>query len=217
MLSVALSYTLNASAQFILTDQMGQPVLTKSYTNVQGSAYLYNNWMKGSMTTGNGVTFDGVELMYDQVVDELIFKDGKGQAKIPTQPIVEFTIKPMLDSGPLQERVFRRGFIPADGANPNTFYEVLADGEVQLLKRVTKSIFEELPYGSATKIKVFKTDEYFYIAHNEKLTQIRNNKKSVLSALPHKKTKLEAYLKAHKPDLKNEAELAKLVGYYNGL
>ena len=214
---LVLVYTFNAAAQFAIVDQMGQPFLTKNYTDVQGSAYLYDKWMKGSMTTTSGVTFDGVELMYDQVADELVFKGEKGEAKTSTQPLVEFTIKANQKELLLQERVFRRGFVPVDGANPNTFYEVLADGETQLLKRVSKRIFEELPYGSATKTKAFKTDVYYYIAHNEKLTKIRNDKKSVLQALHNKEAEIAAYIKANKPDLKNDAHLAKLILYYNTL
>lgn len=218
-LSVALTVAAitGATAQFAVVDIMGQPILSKPYTDVQGSAYLYDNWMKGSVSTSKNVTYDGVYLKYDQVADELMFKSESGEAKIFVQPVTEFTINVGTDNAVLATRLFRTGFIPVDGASPHTFYEVLADGQTQLLKRTSKSIFEELPYGSSTKVKKFQADTHYYLAKDTKLTKIRNDKKALLKALSDKATELEAYIKTNKLDLKKDADLAKVVDYYNTL
>ncbi|MBW7466966.1 hypothetical protein ABID22_001056 [Pontibacter aydingkolensis] len=213
----ALLAVISASAQFAIVDQMGQPFLAKTYTDVRGSAYLYDTWMTGSVTTGKGVTYEGVQLMYDQMADELMFKSEKGEAKTFIDPISEFSIRSGKSDLKFKERVFRRGFIPVDGANPYAFYEVLADGPTQLLKRTSKKIFEELPYGSSTKVKTFESDSHYYIAKNDKLVKVKNDKKAILKALPDKKTELEAYIKANRLDLKNDEALANLVGHYNDL
>lgn len=207
----------SAAAQFAVVDNMGQPILSKPYTDVQGSAYLYDNWMKGSVTNGKNVTYEGVYLKYDQVADELTFKSESGEAKIFTQPITEFTINVGTDDAVLATRVFRKGFVPVDGASPNTFYEVLADGQTQLLKRTSKSIFEELPYGSSTKVKKFQAELHYYLSKDAKLTKIRNDKKALLKALSNKETELETYIKNNKLDLKKDADLAKVVDYYNSI
>ncbi|MBC5993859.1 hypothetical protein [Pontibacter cellulosilyticus] len=214
---LVLVATTSATAQFAIVDNTGQPFLTKNYTDVQGSAYLYDSWKKGSVTTARDITYDGIELMYDQVEDQLIFKGSGGVAKTFNQPIKAFTLKASKDNAILKEQVFLSGFMPIDGAKPATFYEVLADGEVQLLRRSAKRIFEELPYGSATKVKAFKIDSFYYISKEGKLTKIKNDKKSVLQALSDKKTALESYIKTNKLDLKKDEELAKLITYYNTL
>ncbi|MEJ8803696.1 hypothetical protein [Pontibacter sp. H249] len=213
--SVALAFAAitSASAQFAIVDQMGQPFLEKAYTDVRGSAYLYETWMKGSVTTDKGVTYEGVELMYDQVADELIFKSGNGEPNKFVQQIMEFTI----NGANSKKHLFRKGFIPVDAANPHTYYQVLADGQVQLLKRTSKNIFEELPYGSSTKVKTFHSDTHYYIAKNDKLTKIKKDKKSILKALSDNEKEIEAYIKTNRLDLKNDEALAGLVNYYNSL
>lgn len=215
VVALTLSAITGASAQFDVVDIMGQPLMSKPYTDVKGSAYLYDTWMKGSVTTNKGVMYEGVELMYDQVADKLIFKSGNGEPKTFIQPIVEFSIKVMKDNAVLKEQVFRTGFIPVDGAAPHTYYEVITDGGTQLLKRTSKAIFEELPYGSATREKKFQAETYYYIASNGKLIRIKKDKSSVLKALQGKEAELEAYIKKNRLNLKSDEALANLVAYYN--
>lgn len=217
LVSLSLATITGAAAQFAVTDVTGQPFMSKSYTDVRGSAYLYDTWMKGSVTTDQGVTYEGVELKYDQVADELIFKSGNGEPNTFVQPITEFSIKVTKDNAVLKEQVFRKGFIPVDAAKPHTYYEVLTDGETLLLKRTSKAIFEELPYGSSTKVKTFQSETHYYIAKNDKLIKIKKDKKSVLKALGDKEAELEAYIKSNRPDLKNDEALANLVAHYNSI
>ncbi|WP_299817758.1 hypothetical protein [uncultured Pontibacter sp.] len=204
-----------ASAQFAAVDIMGHPIQTKSYTDVKGSAYLYDTWMKGSATTANGITYDGVELMYDQVSDELLFRSENGEAKTFFQPISEFSIRVGKDEVTLKNHVFRKGFTPVDAASPHAFYQVLVDGDTQLLKRTSKKIFEELPYGSATKVKTFQEDTHYYIAQKDKLTKIKTDKRAVLKALNDKEAALETYIKANRLNLKNDEDLIKVIDFYN--
>lgn len=206
-----------AAAQFTVVDVTGQPFMTKSYTDVRGSAYLYDTWMKGSVTTDKGVTYEGIELMYDQVANELIFKSSSGETKTFVQPIIEFSIKTMKDEVMLKEQVFRKGFVPVDAASPETYYEVLTDGEAQLLKRTAKAIFEELPYGASSKVKTFQSEIHYYIAKNGKLIKIKKDKKSILRALSDEETEIEEYIKNKRIDLKKDEGLASLVAYYNSI
>lgn len=224
-LSVILAFTAvtliaaseSACAQFAIVDNMGTPIQTKLYTDVQGSAYLHDTWMKGSVMAANGTLYDGVELMYDQVEDVLMFKGEKGEAKIFTQPVVEFTIKTDKQHVTFKEQLFRRGYRPIDGASPAAYYQVLADGKTQLLKRTSKKIFEDQPYGSATKVKAFQATNHYYLAQNDELTKIKADKKTILKTLGNQEASLEAYLKKERLDLRKDDDLAKLVAYYNSL
>ncbi|MFD2513183.1 hypothetical protein ACFSRY_04850 [Pontibacter locisalis] len=219
-LSAALicAAVVSASAQFVaLNDHMGQPVRTKEYTDVKGSPYLYETWMKGAVTVAKGTRYEGVELMYDQVSDELVFKSEKGEAKIFVDPVKEFSFKIEKDGELVKEQVFRNGFAPIDGAKPYTFYEVLVDGQTKLLKRTSKSIFEEATYSSATKVKSFQSSNYYYLVQDNKLVKVKSDKKSILNALSDKGTELEAFIKSNRLDLKKDADLARLVAYYNSI
>ena len=208
----------SASAQFVaLNDHMGVPVRAKSYTDVKGSPFLFEDWVRGTVTVANGTKFERVNLMYDQVADELVFKSEKGETKTFVDQVKEFSFKQEKDNVLVSEKVFRNGFTPIDGAKPYTFYEVLVDDKTKLLKRTSKSIMEEMSYSSAVKVKSFQTSTSYYVARDNKLTKIKNDKKAVLAALGDKQTELEAYIKTKKPDLKKDEDLANLVAYYNTL
>ena len=209
-----LAAVAGASAQFeSLNDNMGRPLRAVIHTDVNGTPYLFDDWVKGTVTINKGTQFVGVDLKYDIVSDELIFKSEKGESQTFVEPVREFTLK--TEKGNLH--VFRNGFVPVDDAKPISFYEVLVDEKTALLKRSSKSIQEEVSYSSATKVKNFQPATAYYLAKDSKLTKIKNDKKSVLAALPEKSTQLEAYIKAQKLDLKNDSHLVKLIAYYNTL
>ncbi|WP_299706860.1 hypothetical protein [uncultured Pontibacter sp.] len=203
-----LSFTASAQVEMI-QDFMGRPIEIKQYVDVKGSPYLTDDWQAGSVKLDNGKIFEGLQLKYDQIEEELMFLNKAEEAQLFVDPIAEFTII---------GRTFRRGYTPADGATPKTFYQVLADGETQLLKRTSKKIYEEVPYGTATKIKNIIENETYYLADAEgKLTKIRKDKKAITNALSNKKSELEDYVKANRLDLRQEGDMAKLVTYYNSL
>ncbi|WP_276499605.1 hypothetical protein [Pontibacter litorisediminis] len=207
----------SAIAQVVIADAMGRPLQTKQYLDVQGSQYLFSDWRKGDVTLADGIIFEGLDLMYDLMNDEVIFKGDDEQAQTFLKPVVKFSLY-QNDGGIKKKKNFRKGYTPVDAASPGAFYEVLTDGEnVQLLKRYYKNVFEEMPYGSATKVKKFQDNASYYIAKVDKLEKIKLDKKSVLGALPGKVSELEKYIKAHRLNLRNDSDIAQLVNYYNSL
>lgn len=216
-LTVCACY-LNASAQIAVTDESGRPLMTKQYTDVKGSPYLSDEWQKGTVELANGTILDKINLMYDLVKGELIFKGDDGQA-LAFEPatVYAFTIHLQKNGLRREKKSYRKGFPPVDGAPDMAFYEVLTDGQTQLLKRTRKVIFEEMPFGSSTKVKTIKETAYYYIARSGKLVKIKTDKKSVLSVLEEHAPALEKHIKSNKLNLKDDAHLAQLVAYYNGL
>jgi hypothetical protein len=205
-----LFFNFYATAQFEVLDHMGQPVIAKHYVDVKGSPYLSDEWQEGMVKLHNGNIYHGVKLKYNQIDQELTFRNQKGEAQLFVQPVVEFE---------LNKRLFRKGYPAIDGtSSPNTFYEVLEDGPTQLLKRTSKKIIEETPYSSATKVKSVVESHSLYIANKEgRLNKIKKDKKSLLGVLPEKSSELEKYVKDSRLDLRQEADMAKLVAYYNSL
>lgn len=207
---VTLVFGVSASAQQLLKDHMGRPYQDKQYVDVQGSPFLYSDWQQGAVTLKSGVSYEVPKLKYDQVKDELLFLSDGGNEHTFADPVAEFV---------LNKRVFRNGYLAADGTSPATYYEVLVDGPAQLLKRTSKNVYEEATYSSATKVKSIMSNEAFYLSANASSApvKLRKDKKAIVNALSDKKTELEKYIKDERLDLKQEADMAKLVTYYNSL
>ena len=168
--------------------------------------YLYSVWAKGSVLQGDGKTFDNLDLLFDMSKSRLLFKDTDGATKAFAVPVVQFTIGSPDNSA--AKKTFRRGFESIDGATDATYYEVLTDGSLKLLKHTEmKRSYERAP-GSLYETKQIKPAYTYYIADNGKLTKLRREKKFVVNLLKDKNPDIEKTL--DKLSLQREEDLIKL-------
>lgn len=197
----------SAQAQLSLpSDQIGGPPMgSQNYVNIKGSPYLLETWEKGSVTMASGQKFEDIELMFDQVANQILFKDSKGEVKAFNQPIVSFII-----GQGAKQHIFAKG---ADGI----FYENLVNGNTPLWKKNHKTLIDEKPYGSATVQRNVLNNNTYYVGELSKLTKIKNDKKSVIQVLSDKASEVEEYIKTEKLNPKTESDLARIFVYYNGL
>lgn len=208
-----LALASTVKAQFKLyTDY--KPVKLIDYTNMEGTPYLYEDWQTGNVTLTNGVSNkEPMMLKLNMVNDVVSFKDKEtGQELEFVEPVQEFSLNVGTST-----RHFKSGFKNIDGIAPTAFLEVLSDGKAQLLKRNNKIVFEQQPIGSATKERTFIEKTKYYLVIDGKATVVKTDKKSVLAALGDRHDQLEEYIKTNKVNFKDDAQLGKLVDYYNSL
>jgi hypothetical protein len=101
--------------------------------------------------------------------------------------------------------------------NSEGFYDLLTNGNVQLLARRTKIITENLDYNTVTRI--FSSKDHFYI-HKKGLYYLVSNKKEVFRLLNDnrhdlRKTMRQQHLKFHRNNF--ESALVKAIEIYNQL
>ncbi|PKV67432.1 hypothetical protein [Pontibacter ramchanderi] len=215
-LLVSCLFGLQAMAQFTHTNDMeARPVHEYNTITMIGSPYLHKEWAKGTLTLKNGTVYQGIDLMYDQVKDAIVFRTQKGEVKELLEPVQEFKIG-YIESNKQMERTFRSGYT-GEGLSANAFLEVLADGQVSLLKRTSKKIFDRKHYSSATIDREVQASEDYYIAVGDKAVKVKKTKNSLLTAIPDKKDYLETYIKSNALNLREDRDMAKLVAYYNSL
>ncbi|WP_242926085.1 hypothetical protein [Pontibacter vulgaris] len=205
----------NAQGVNIAVDANDVNIMSSKPFGVEGSPYLYNTWSKGSVTLANGIVYDGMSLLFDQMKDELVFNADGNKRQLFMEPVHEFTIQEPGNKASI--RRFRNGFPAVDGESVKAFYEVLADGDTKLLKRSSKAIVEERSTSSHAKTKQIKESVKYYIATPDKMVKIKKDKKSVITALGTKQPELEAYITTNKLNVKNDADLTELVIYFNSL
>lgn len=200
-----------AMAQF-LADINGRPIVMQQYTDVQGSPYLTENWTKGLVKLHTGKTYAEVALKYDQVADQLLFRGERDEAMSFVDAVEQFSIR-VGD----EERVFRSGFKPAEKTSASTFYQVLYNGKIQLLKRCLKQITEEQAFNSATKVKTISENPVYYLASQGQPLKFKKDKKSVLSVMEDHAGEVEKFIASEKINLKSDADVIKLFAYYDSL
>src|SRR5471030_420071 len=155
-----------------LTDVKGVDV-KESDPEVQGTPYLFDDWMPGLVITETGKTYANLKLKYDTRSNQIIFLGNDDKPMNFAEPLNSFVINNMR---------FAKGFTPVDLQTSSTFYEVLADGKVKLLKYFRKVVEERQSYGAPIE-KKYKESQYYYIARDNQMITVRPDKKTVLAAL----------------------------------
>ncbi len=187
-------------------------VLEKQYVDIKGSPFLNEDWSAGVVKMADGSTYKDMSLKFDQVSGELIFKNRDGKTMGFADPVSEFRL-----TGKDQvSRLFRNGFKTGQANSERSFYEVLYDGGTILLKDPKKNIVEHRAYNSSTAVKSIVEPPAYYLKINGQLVKIKKDKKAVLSALGNS-SQLDKYIQDNKLNLKEDADLAKLMLYYDSI
>jgi hypothetical protein len=215
-LSIAVTVcTLQAQSvkEQLVFDQQDRALLTSSNIREEGTPLLTTTWLKGLVKFTNGTTYKADFLKYDLEKDQVYFKDAKSDELLQfALPVSEFSL--VIGQ---ENLVFKSGYLAVDRNKPSSFYQVLVDGGVQLLKHRIKQPFDERAFNSATTTRTYKEDEYFYLAKKNTPVKIRKDKKQILTVLGNYTAELEAYIAEEKLNLKNEEDLVKLIVFYNSL
>lgn len=211
-----ISVRSQAQQNLLLQDVTGNPIMLQQYIDVQGSPFYNPEWITGKMTLVSNKVYKNVNMKYDQLKDKVYVKANNGDMILLGDKVKEFTLDyPVM--GATSEKIFRLGYFNIPDATADSYFEVLADGKTQLLKRSTKIIQENKEYNSASSTKTFVEIVKYYIVTQGNGTQIKKDKKSILKALTDKQPLLETYIKDNALNLKLDTDIAKLVTYYNTL
>lgn len=178
--------------------------------------FLSRTWTEGHVKFKNGQWANSLLLLFDVHNNKLYFMDEKDHVPMEfVYPIEEFVIG--LIVGKDTTNLFYRSSYPAVNANTTeTFYEVLVDGKIQLLRCRAKNVgmYKD---SEQPEQKRFTEKEQLYIFADGKMTKIKKDKDEVLNALPEYAKKIEQILDEEKLKLKHEEGLRKLVVALNKL
>ncbi|QCR23641.1 hypothetical protein [Pontibacter sp. SGAir0037] len=198
-----------------MQDVNGSTLRIGQYESINGSPYLYDEWERAIIKFADGEIFQVEKLKYDQISNQLIFSNKDGIAMAFIKPVVQFEF--MSDSDDSKNnRKFKNGYPVILGGTEASYYEVLAEGKITLLKRSYKAIREEKSYNSATINKniIENTNYFVYNTTDNKIMRFKKDSKGIMAILNNSK-EAESYLKENKLDIKKDSDLIKLITYYN--
>jgi hypothetical protein len=202
----------------ISTDFQDVRFAGKTYNNLIGSPFLFEDWVEGSVILIDGTEFKGLKINFNQIKEEVLFALPDNKTKVFMHPVRQFSIEGPNSKGETN-RIFKNGFASIDGGTQNSFYEILADGSLSLVKRTSKSIVEERADGQTFKTKQIRTNHKYYVAQGTQLSKAPRDKKTFLSMLPDQSKILliDEYLTKNNTSLKDEQALTQAIAYYNSL
>ncbi|MEZ4900662.1 MAG: hypothetical protein R2822_02320 [Spirosomataceae bacterium] len=201
-------YALAVQSQgMYIQDLNGRPIFENNYTEIEGSPYLNDTWGRGTVKAKhNGKVYEIAKMRYDVYKDEVEYEENQKPYRFGGE-ISEFVTN---------EGLFRNGFPASESLTERTFYQVLYDGRVKLLKRTMVRIQSEKLYNSATETKRFLKESVLYLLKDGTMTRLTKDKKSLLEAFGSKKAEIEQFIKTEKLKLSKEEDILQIVEKYEG-
>lgn len=201
-----------------LTDMNGRVWMVNTYAEIKGSPFLVENWVQGNVKFANGKVLNNIALKYDQIKDELLFKGKNNEDYYFSDPVKEFSLT-YIDKDQEFNRKFSNGFPASKNLTDKSFYEIIVDGKVKLLKKNMKSITETKEFNSATVVKEVNENIGYYLAKGNELIPIKKmDVKTLANAIDAQKSSLIIdFSTKNNFSPKVEIDLKKIVTYANSI
>ncbi|MFL9485258.1 hypothetical protein ACI6Q2_20920 [Chitinophagaceae bacterium LWZ2-11] len=189
-------------------------VYVKESTQVEGSPFLFENWMHGIVVVDGGKMYNVSQLKFDENKNKFVYneKDTIYELSNVASSVVLYPSYP--DTS--KKMIFKKGF-QSNGIFSNDFVEVLAEGKITMLKQSGKNIIEYSDYGSSGKVRKYVDVKRYLILQNNKYTTVSLGKKVFETLVPDKQAEMAAFVKQNNLSGKSEEDWAKYLNYYNGL
>lgn len=174
---------------------------------VTESPCLTDAWYTGTIRTLSGKIFDAVKVRFDCFKDELEFQEGDSTLRLGKE-VKEFSF---LTGSDLYN--FRKGFPAVDQQTQNSFYRILYDGNLKVLKRYNAQTQKTTSLsGNSTTGKV----EALYILKDNRMIPIRtNDRKGIMQIMADKKNHMEYAAKEQQIDFSQEGDIVRLIEEYD--
>ena len=155
----------------------------------------------------DGVRYERVLMMYDQLLSGIITLAPFGRLQLFNNKVDRFSI---------DGHNFIRLEENALNKIKSGFYEHLYDGEVDIFKRVEKTIREDLQTGVV--LRFIDKKDFFFIKYGEDFHLVKT-KKEILNVFKQQKPALQAYIKKNKLNFRKDMDnaIVELATYYDQL
>ena len=184
------------------------------YTDVKGSPYFSDKWLKGKVLLNDRVWVENLQLKFDEY-NNLFIVNWHDTAFHISPVVKQIVLYPGSDT--LNGLVFKNGYPISAKINAKAYLEVLTEGKMSFLRYPKKEIDKYTEYGDATKYERFEEVDKYFIFVNGDFKEVTLTKKSLQEVLQDKWTQVSEYLAKYKIDPKTQDGWKLMIGYYNGL
>lgn len=197
-----------SARDFILVNS--RVINPNEYDDIKGSPYFYKEWKYGKLVNAKSEIVDSIFVNYNGYTESFEARHEKRYVELETS-LYPFVV--VYDGA--KETFFRRHIhreISGSYArivHTNDHASVLQNFAVRVHKGDTYS-----PGSDA--VESFVGNKRYYLVLNEEVYNIKLSKKSILPRLGFP-SKLKAFIKEKKLDLRTEKDLALLLDYYSSL
>ncbi len=174
-----------------------------------GHPYFKANELANGSIIYDGVEFENVNLLYDEVEDCVVLQDSTHRIKLVNERLSAFNVQ-----GCNFERLIKKENAPIHSTG---FYEVLTKGNLSLYKKETKKMIDK--FSNANELAVlFEIHYYYYVKKGDSFFEI-SKKKDLFKILSDKEKEINQFISDEHLNYRKEKDktLTKVIDYYNTL
>lgn len=225
-----LAVMLSSSAAFgqiSNVDMNGAPAKLTTYSEIDGSPYLFTDWAKADIGTTNAGLKTDVAYRFNIYDNELEVVNEAGNKIYLNKDYVEYVVlqRPSImlaegTPGLLPSLLFKKGFDFVKGIGPKDLVNVIAEGDYTLIRRFYSDLVTPPKNSYApTPGRMFVFEEtFFLIDKNENVSVVRTKTNAIVKALNEKdQEKAKEIIKVNKLDLSREDHLVQFFTKLNEL
>lgn len=213
--SAQTNYQLAESLDFFKSHKMqtGDWMQTIAESDIEGSPYLNNEFIRGSIYTYQKMQFNDIPLRFNIYTGNLEFKTPEDQILALAAP--EIVEKAVFGD-------FKMSYVPyiLSKKIKNGFLRVIEEGTVSLYAQ--PDIFYQKPkeaaaYKDAEPAKFLERPDAYFIRIGKEAAIKFNNKKELISIFTDHNEEVAIFIKKNKIKISKEKSLQELVKYCNTL
>ena len=174
---------------------------------IKGTIFFHDDMHKGFITLQDGRSAKDVMIRYNLYNHEINYIEDKIEMILDASaPVHEFGYNYTVDDD-TKAVLFRAGFPALGKNNSKTFYQVIVDKDIALLKFTSKKILEERTTLGALQKVIIDTDSwYIYSTTDKTIAEIKRNKSSLMEALPQYAARINTIVDTKKLRLKSDGD-----------
>jgi len=181
---------------------------------ITGNPYLFKEWCDGVVRFTSGRTVTQFKLKFDCFNNRLLLQFN-GSAFAAESKVQEFVMYPKKKDS----LIFRRGFPTTDKTSENTYFHVLLQDKVSLLRFVARNIIEErqlVSVGGRVNRRM-EDVEFYYLLQNGALTLLPDSRNELPEKFADKKEPIAAFISAQQLKMHSPEDFVQVVKKYNEL
>ena len=185
---------------------------SNTYNVLEGSPYIPSeSFYEGSVLPAGASTkwFVGFKLRFNTYSAQLEMNENGVIKTISPNDVKGFKIG---------EATYFWGYPAVDKLGKNSYFQVLYNGKVKLLKNTTTFLREVSSFADVRQGDKFVTDVFYYIFENETMTKFFPNKKAFLKAFPSTKlSSIEGFVNEKGFKFKAEGDFIETIKFYDSM
>ena len=197
-------------------DLNGHSLLKKYDPDITGSPFINDHWVPAKITLSRGKEIGPLPIKLNIESNELYFLDSTGKELVAIEGLVKKVDCINYYSKDSIRFIFKSGYPGIDKQNENYYYQVLAEGKIELLARKFKYVRVEKNELSGEISKDFvEGGVMLYVYANNIIQPFHTTKNFVISLLRDKEPAINIFIDTNKINFKSIPDLIKLFNYYN--